>query len=116
MKKITILLILFVFLFSALSIYSSSLFKSKPNVVKVQGTLSLVGSEPFTEVVLESNKIYYYLPQDFKKDYQEYYGFIVEVQGELQQKVLETVDHKYKITKNILTNVTIKKLSKRENY
>lgn len=116
MKKTIIFIIIFLILIPILIISPSSFFNKGNKTITAQGTLNLVGNEPFTDVVLVSNKIYYYLPEEFKKNYLEFFDYNVEVQGDLQQIVLESADHKYKIPRNILTNIKIKKLSKRENY
>ena len=70
----------------------------KGKKLQVTGTMRLVGSEPFTRLVISTkeNKNYY-IPRIYKKKYRHFINFIVNAHGIVQTKILYSADHKYKI-------------------
>ncbi len=76
--------------------------------IDVQGILRLVGSEPFTRLVVsDTNGIDFYLPKDKKKTETKFIGNIIRVHGDLYIIKLETPNHKYKHYEAHLSNVIL---------
>ncbi|MCK4796425.1 MAG: hypothetical protein KAT05_03535, partial [Spirochaetes bacterium] len=75
--------------------------------ITVQGIIKLVGSEPFTKLIIQTsdgNK--YYLPDSLKNDTELFYKKVT-LQGILKKKILKTADGKHKLEQLHLEDVKI---------
>jgi hypothetical protein len=79
--------------------------------VSVTGSVRLVGSEPFSRLVVSTlNQVDLYLPDETKKDNMRYVGKQVLAKGKICIKNLETADHKYLIREIHLQNPVLKEM------
>jgi len=56
--------------------------REKVNIVRVTGTVRLVGNEPFTEIVISNSDDVWYIPRDERAKLTEYQHRTVTVEGE----------------------------------
>jgi hypothetical protein len=79
--------------------------------ITVTGIIKLVGNEPFSEMVIKSHETgrIFYLPPAFKKDNRRHIASQVTIEGTVSIEVIESADHKYRITKVFLMQPVVKK-------
>jgi len=56
--------------------------REKANIVRVTGTVRLVGNEPFSEIVISNSDNAWYIPRDEKAKLTDYQHRTVTVEGE----------------------------------
>ncbi|HOU84417.1 MAG TPA: hypothetical protein PLA54_12105 [Spirochaetota bacterium] len=63
--------------------------------VKVTGTLMIVGNEPMTKIVLNTNDSQILLPEEIQNTHKNMIGEIISIEGLINAQLIETADHKH---------------------
>jgi len=72
----------FFFLLCAAAVLPAWGNKERTNIVRVTGTVRLVGNEPFTEIVISNSNNVWYIPRDEKAKFADLQHRTVTVEGE----------------------------------
>lgn len=98
MSNYLLIIIICLVFFSACSGYTSN----KPKMIykdgeriKVTGTLMIVGNEPMTKIVLNTNDTQILLPEEIQNTHKNKIGEIIIIEGLINAQLIESADHKY---------------------